>query len=231
MQTLDTAAANRNSTLSRWDDVISHPPREPVFTRVEFNEPLWVLFSSGTTGAPKGIMHSHGGVTLDHLKLLGLHNDLGEGDCFFWYTTTNWMMWNLVASGLLVGSTVVLYDGAPTHPDPARLWNIVAEHRVTMMGLSPGYLAASEKAGIRPPRVDLDLSSLRAIGSTGAPLPAHAYHWVRDNVGASIQLASTSGGTDVVSGFAGSAPTTPIWPGEISAPLLGGEPAGVGRPG
>ncbi|WLP88884.1 acetoacetate--CoA ligase [Gordonia sp. NB41Y] len=202
-----------------WDEVIS-TPAEPVFERVEFNEPLWVLFSSGTTGVPKGIMHSHGGVTLDHARLLGLHNDLGPGDRFFWFTTTNWMMWNLVASGLLTGATVVLYDGAPGHPTPSRLWEIAAEHRVTVLGVSPGYLAASETAGVRPD-VDVDLSALRSIGSTGAPLPAHAYRWVHDNVGPHIQLTSTTGGTDVVSGFAGSAPTTPVWPGEISAPLLG----------
>ena len=195
-------------------------PADLHFDRVDFDAPLWVLFSSGTTGQPKGIVHGHGGVVLEHLKLLGLHLNVGPDRPLFWYTTTNWMMWNIVASGLLVGAPVVLYDGSPTHPDPARLWRIAAEHRVAMLGASPGYLLASQKAGLRPGD-ELDLGALHVIGATGAPLPAAAYHWVRDHVGDRVQLASTTGGTDVVSGFAGSAPTTPVWAGEISAPLLG----------
>ncbi|MFB6770702.1 acetoacetate--CoA ligase [Streptomyces sp. NPDC056337] len=195
-------------------------PTEPVFEQLPFDAPLWVLFSSGTTGTPKGIVHGHGGVLLDHCKLLGLHLDLDVGDRFLWYTNTNWMMWNLVVSGLLLGATPILYDGSPTHPGPDRLWALAAEHRATVLGVSPGYLQSCAKARLEPGR-DLDLSALRVLGSTGAPLPAQPYHWVRDHVGPHVQVASTSGGTDIVSGFAGGVPTVPVWPGEISAPLLG----------
>ncbi|MDJ0396406.1 acetoacetate--CoA ligase [Rhodococcus sp. G-MC3] len=202
-----------------WDEVTTGTA-ELTFTRVDFDSPLWVLFSSGTTGRPKGIVHGHGGVTLDHHKLLGLHYNLRAEDRYFWYTTPNWMMWNMVVSGLLVGATIVLYDGSPTHPGPQRLWDIAAEHRVSVLGVSPGYLLTSAKTGLEPGR-DHDLRALKVIGCTGAPLAAQSYQWVHDHVGDSIQLASTSGGTDVVSGFAGSAPTTAVWAGEISAPLLG----------
>ncbi|MCW2930471.1 MAG: acetoacetyl-CoA synthetase [Actinomycetia bacterium] len=190
------------------------------FARVDFAAPLWVLFSSGTTGRPKGIVHGHGGVLLEHYKLLGLHLDIGPDAPLFWYTTTNWMMWNLVAAGLLLGAPVVLYDGSPAFPGPGRLWQIAADHRVAVLGVSPGYLQASIKAGLRPGH-DLDLTALRTLGVTGSPLSAAPYRWARDAVGPRVQVASASGGTDVVSGFAGSAPTTPVWPGEISAPQLG----------
>jgi acetoacetyl-CoA synthetase len=187
---------------------------------VEFDHPLWVLFTSGTTGAPKGIVHGHGGVILEHVAMLGLQNDLSEQDVFFWYTTTNWMMWNMVVSGLLVGATVIAYDGSPLAPTADRLWQIVEDHRVTVFGTSPGHLLAGEKAGLHP-GTDHDLSALRALGSTGATLPVSAFHWVHDNVGANVQIGSTSGGTDFVGAFVGPAATVPVWPGEISAIFLG----------
>ncbi|WP_031168384.1 acetoacetate--CoA ligase [Streptomyces durhamensis] len=214
-----------------WQDAATRTEHLTI-APVPFDHPLWIVFSSGTTGLPKGIVHGHGGVLLEHLKILGLHCDLGVGDRLLWYTTTHWMMWNLAVSTLLTGAATCTYDGSPAPvARPDILWELAARHKVTVFGTSPQYLLAMAKLGIEP--AVHDLSSIRVIGCTGSALPASAYPWVRDHVGADVQLASTSGGTDVVSGFAGSAPTTPVWAGELSAPNLGVALAaydGAGRP-
>jgi acetoacetyl-CoA synthetase len=187
---------------------------------VEFDHPLWILFSSGTTGLPKGILHGHGGVVLEHLKAIALQSDIGRDDTFFWYTSPSWMMWNFQVAGLLVGATIVCYDGSPAAPQPDALWRIAASVRATVFGTSPGYVLGCIKAGAVP-RKDHDLSALRSVGITGSSLPPSSSLWLNDNAGEHVQVASISGGTDVVSAFIGGVPTVPVWPGELSAPYLG----------
>jgi acetoacetyl-CoA synthetase len=190
------------------------------FERVPFEHPLWVLYSSGTTGLPKPIVQGHGGIVLEHFKALGLHCDLGEKDRFFWFSTTGWMMWNFLTSGLLLGSTIVLYDGSPGFPDLSALWQLAAQERVTYFGTSAPYLIACQKAGIEPKAL-ADLSRLRALGTTGAPLPADGFGWVYQNVSDSLLLGSVSGGTDVCTAFVLSCPLLPVHAGEIQCRGLG----------
>src|SRR5215831_14184222 len=201
-------------------DDLGGRPGALEFEDVAFGHPLWVLYSSGTTGLPKAIVHSHGGIVLEHLKALCLHQDLGAGDVFFWYTTTGWMMWNYLAGGLLAGTTIVLYDGSATYPATDRLWRLAAEHGVSYLGVGAPYLVACMKAGLRPGE-EADLSGLRAIGSTGSPLPPEAFGWVYQRVKKDLLLGSFSGGTDLCTGFVGPCPLLPVRAGIISGRCLG----------
>jgi acetoacetyl-CoA synthetase len=202
-----------------WDDLTADAP-EPLYEQVPFDHPLWVLYSSGTTGLPKAIVQSQGGILLEHLKQTGLHLDLGPGDRFFWYTSTGWMMWNFLVSGLLAGATVVLYDGSPGHPATDAQWRVAERTRTTVFGTSAAYVIACRKAGVRPGR-DHDLSAVSCVATTGSPLPPDGFRWLHDEVREDLWIASVSGGTDVCSCFAGAVPTLPVYVGELQAPCLG----------
>ena len=211
------AAALRNGRL--WSSLLGR--REPLaFAQVDFEHPLWIVYSSGTTGLPKAIVHGHGGIVLDHMKTMQLHMDLRPGDRFFWMTTTGWIMWNVLLGGLLGGSTVVLFDGNPAYPDLGTLWRVVAGTRTNVFGAGAAFFNSCMKAGLEPGR-DADLSALTQIGSTGSPLTVENFAWIHEATRKDIMIASASGGTDLAGPFVGASPLLPVTAGEIPCRVLG----------
>ena len=213
------AVPARSGTRMSWAELASESaPLE--FAQLPFEHPLWVLYTSGTTGLPKGLVHSQGGILLEHLKSLALHQDLGVDDRFFWFSTTGWMMWNYVLGVLSLGGTAVLFDGSPAHPDMDTLWRFAADARVTYFGVSAAFIHACMKANVSPGR-DHDLSRIRGVGSTGAPLSPEGFTWIVDALGRPVPVGSMSGGTDVCTAFLQSCPLLPVRAGELQCAALG----------
>jgi acetoacetyl-CoA synthetase len=216
-----TSGAAELENVIAWADLLAAGDgAELTFERVPFDHPLWVLYSSGTTGLPKAIVQGQGGILIEQLKKMHLHLDAKPGDRLFWFTTTGWMMWNFIVSGLLTEAAIVLYDGNPGYPDMGALWDLAEAARITTFGTSAAYVSACMKAGVEP-GAGRDLSRLRAVGSTGSPLAPEGFDWIHDHLGGDTWLFSTSGGTDVCTAFVGGVPTLPVYRGELQARALG----------